>query len=190
MARLDVYAAELLRWNRAINLVAPRSLDHLWQRHFLDSWQVFDLVDQSGQNGAWVDLGSGGGFPGLVAAACGATDLTLVESDQRKSIFLRETARRMDVSVEIVTARIEDITFREAQIVTARALAPLPKLLDLAARFGSDATQYIFLKGQDVDDELTEATKYWSFDLQRYPSRSDSRGTVLLIGGLATHDAP
>ncbi|WP_417515744.1 16S rRNA (guanine(527)-N(7))-methyltransferase RsmG [Minwuia sp.] len=190
LERLDIYAAELARWNRAINLVAPRTLDAVWQRHFLDSWQVLAVAGRA--DGPWIDLGSGGGFPGLVLAACGAAPITLIESDQRKCVFLRETARKMAVPVTVLARRINDVPPAAARFVSARALAPLPKLLEMAYRFNGPDTRYLFLKGQDVESELTDATKYWKFDVSQHPSRSDlgrdSRGSVLSIGALRRHD--
>ena len=186
LARLDIYATELVRWNKAINLVAPRSLDDLWRRHFLDSWQLLSLAGD--RDGAWIDLGSGGGFPGLVLAACGVRDLILVESDQRKCVFLRETARRMDTPVTVVAARIEEAGLPVASVISARALAPLPRLLELAAPLSDPDTHFLFPKGQDVDTELTEATKYWTFQVTRTPSLSDPRGVVLSLRELNRHD--
>jgi len=184
--RLTIYANELVRWNRAINLVAPGSLKHLWQRHILDSWQLLQFAGQS--RGRWLDLGSGGGLPGLIAAACVSRPMVLVESDQRKSVFLRETARKMGVDVTVDAARIESLADMTADTITARALASLPKLLELAAPFCHPGTVLILPKGQDVEAELTEATKYWTFDLEKHQSQSDSRGTILVIGDLKRHD--
>lgn len=186
--RLKIYEAQIRRWNRAINLVAPKTLDALWGRHFLDSWQLLQIA--GGAGGRWYDLGSGGGFPGLVLAACGVADMTLIESDRRKSLFLRETAREMGVAVTVLAERIEAVDLPPADFITARALAPLPKLLDLSAHLRGPATRCLFLKGQDVDSELTEATKYWTFKVSRHPSLSDDRGTVLVMEELKRHDDP
>lgn len=185
MTRLDIYAAELNRWNRAINLVAPKTLAQVWGRHFLDSWQVVDLA--GAVDGPWLDLGSGGGFPGLVAAACQPAPVTLVESDGRKSVFLRETARKMGVDVAVRAERIESIEPFVAAMITARALAPLHRLFEYCHEFSGPGTRMLFLKGQDVDGELTEAGKYWKFDVSRHPSQSDPRGVVLSISELQSH---
>lgn len=185
--RLDIYEAALRKWNRAINLVAPRSIDDIWQRHFLDSWQLTDLAGEG--DGTWLDLGSGGGFPGLVAAACQSRPVILVESDQRKCIFLRETARKMGVAVTVRIVRIEEMPApKDVTVLSARALAPLPRLLDWAVPLCNEDTQYLFLKGQDVASELTEATKYWKFDIEQHPSLSDPRGVVLSIRRPVRHD--
>jgi 16S rRNA (guanine527-N7)-methyltransferase len=183
--RLQIYADALVRWNRAINLVAPGSLKDLWRRHILDSWQVADMAPTLAGN--WIDLGSGGGFPGLVAAACQDNPVMLIESDQRKCVFLRETARKMGVDVTVVNGRIEEIEPVSAAVVSARALAALPRLLEWAQPFCNAETRLLLLKGQDVASELTEATKYWTFELEQHPSLSDSRGVVLSIGKLVRH---
>lgn len=185
LTRLQTYADELVRWNRAINLIAPGSVKHLWSRHFLDSWQLMDLA--SGQAGDWIDLGSGGGFPGLVVAACQTLPVTLIESDQRKCIFLRETARKMGVDVTVLNRRIEGVESASAGIISARALAALPRLFELAHPFCTPSTRLLLLKGQDVAAELTEATKYWTFELEQHPSLSDPRGVILSIGKLERH---
>ena len=186
--RLTIYAAQLVKWNRAINLVAPKTVDAVWSRHFLDSWQLLEIAGSV--SGRWYDLGSGGGFPGLVLAACGVGDMTLVESDRRKAMFLRETARAMDLSVDVRAERIEALDLPPADTITARALAPLPVLLRLSAGLRAPNTRCLFLKGQDVESELTEATKYWTFKLSRHRSLSDPRGTVLVMEELERRDDP
>ncbi|MEC9347596.1 MAG: 16S rRNA (guanine(527)-N(7))-methyltransferase RsmG [Pseudomonadota bacterium] len=177
--RLSVLVDLLGRWNPKINLVAPSTLPDVWRRHVLDSWQVVDLAPPGTRN--WIDIGSGGGFPGLVVAASGRFAVTLIESDARKCVFLREAARQMGVAIDVRTARIESVRDLQANVVSARALAPLEKLLPLAAPLLAPGGRGIFLKGQDVERELTAATKYWTFSHQQHPSRSDPRGTVLVI---------
>lgn len=179
LERLTIYANELYRWNKAINLVSRNSLTQVWRRHFLDSWQV--LRSQADLDRRWVDLGSGGGFPGLVLAACGVADLTLVESDIRKCTFLREVARKMGVSVTVLTKRVEECDPLDADVISARGFAPLPRLLEYAAPHLKTGGHLRLLKGQDVESELTEATKYWKFTVDRHPSLSDAGGTILTI---------
>lgn len=186
LERLETHVDELMRWNRAINLVAPRTLNDVWRRHVLDSWQLVGLADEN--DGVWLDLGSGGGFPGLTAAACQAKPVILVESDQRKSVFLRETARKMGLAVTVHSDRVESIDPFSATVISARALAPLNRLLDWAHPFCAEDTQLLFLKGQDVASELTEATKYWRFELEQHSSLSDPRGTILSIRKLERHE--
>lgn len=179
LERLEIYSAELYRWNKAINLVSKRTLPEVWQRHFLDSWQLLDA--EADLSSRWVDLGSGGGFPALVLAACGVGDMTLVESDIRKGTFLREAARKMDVSVTVLSQRVEACPPQNADIISARAFAPLHRLLEYAEPHLTQSGQLRLLKGQDVEAELTEATKYWTFHIDRRPSLSDAGGTVLTI---------
>ena len=169
LERLKLYDAMLLKWQKAINLIGPRTIDQRWARHFLDSAQLLPL----GRPGVWVDLGSGAGFPGLVLAIMGMSETHLVESDLRKALFLREVARETGANVVVHQARAEAIE-----------LPPLVSLLPLAHRFVGSDTVCLFPKGQDVADELTEATRYWSMAIERLPSRTDPAGLILRITGL------
>ena len=178
--RLRVYDALLLKWQRAINLIGPRTIEQRWTRHFLDSAQLLPL----GRPGSWLDLGSGAGFPGLVLAIMGAGETHLVESDLRKALFLREVARETGAAVTVHQTRAEALLLPPVATITARALAPLVHLLPLAHRFAGPDTVCLFPKGQDVADELTEATRYWSMSLERLPSRTDPAGLILRISGL------
>lgn len=183
--RLDVIVALLEKWQRTINLVAPASLPQLWTRHVADSLQLIPLA---GDVRRWVDLGSGGGFPGLVVAAVLAerpdADVTLVESDSRKAAFLREAARLAELPVTVLPSRIEQVAAVLApgvEVVSARALAPLPRLLELAAPFLAQGATGLFLKGQDVDNELTQAAKSWRIDAEMRASLTDGGGHVLIV---------
>lgn len=186
LARLDIIADLLTHWQKTINLVAPATLPDLWTRHIADSLQLVRHVPEKPL--AWVDLGSGGGFPGLVVAAVLAeregSKVALVESDSRKAAFLREAARRANLPVSVHPQRIEEVAERLApgtQVVSARALAPLPKLLDLAAPFLAAGALGIFPKGKDAESELTAARKGWTLDVELRRSLSDPHGRVLLI---------
>lgn len=185
LERLDVVAALLVKWQRTINLVAPASLPALWTRHVADSLQLLDHAPPEVVK--WVDLGSGGGFPGLVVAAARAesgTRVHLVESDQRKAAFLREAARQAALPVEVTCAQIEAAALHlapGAQVVSARALAPLPKLLDLAAPFLDCGALGLFLKGKDASQELTRARKGWTLHAALHPSVTDPGARVLVI---------
>ncbi|QFR33920.1 16S rRNA (guanine(527)-N(7))-methyltransferase RsmG [Ancylobacter sp. TS-1] len=183
--RLDAIVALLQKWQRTINLVAPATLPAVWTRHVADSLQ---LVPLAGAATRWVDLGSGGGFPGLVVAAALAerpgADVTLVESDSRKAAFLREAVRIAELPATVLPVRIEQVAGKIApgvEIVSARALAPLPRLLDLAAPFLAQGATGLFLKGQDVDNELTEASKSWKINVEIEGSRTDKSGHVLIV---------
>ena len=177
--RLTLYAELLRKWQGAINLVSRDSLGDLWRRHFLDSAQLMPLLPAGCR--VLVDLGSGAGFPGLVLAALGIPDVHLIESDSRKAVFLRETARQLELSVQVHNSRIEDVPGFPADAVTARALAPLSKLLDLAGPFLAEHSICVFLKGRGVEEELTAARESWKMTVMRHPSASDPSGTLLRL---------
>jgi 16S rRNA (guanine527-N7)-methyltransferase len=195
MDRLQRYADLLTTWQKRLNLVAPSTLPDLWRRHMLDSAQLYPLVRDAGTVGPdrpLIDLGSGAGFPGLVLALMGIAPVVLIESDARKCAFLREAVRIAfgadfrvaGDSVDILRARIENVPSRPAGVVTARALAPLTELLGLSERFITRDSVCFFLKGQDVEAELTEATKYWSMSADRIRSQTDRSGTILRLRGV------
>ena len=181
LVRLEEYGGLLRRWNARINLVSRESLNDLWRRHMLDSLQLAAWDSNNKGAGPWVDLGSGAGFPGLVLAIAGIRDVHLVERNSRKCAFLREAALLTSADVTIHNARIETLEPLAGRAVTARALAPLVKLLPLAHRHLEDCGQMLFLKGQDVDNELTEATKYWKMTPRYSPSLSDKSGSILQL---------
>lgn len=178
-AKLEIYAALLEKWQNSINLVSKNTLPDLWQRHFLDSAQIYPLVKDA--EGALADIGSGAGFPGLVLSVLGKADVYLVESDRRKTVFLREAARACDVNATVHACRIEDTPVTEAAIVTARALAPLPQLLDYAAPLLAEDGRCIFLKGRTAAEEITTAREKWNFFLEKQSSIADEQGAVLML---------
>lgn len=186
--RLDVFVATLQLWQRKINLVAPSALAHLWTRHVADSLQLIPLAPQAA---VWVDLGSGGGFPGI-PIACALVDnaaaaVHLVESNGKKAAFLQEAVRLTGVRAHVHQERAEifgDRFNERVDIVTARALAPLKTLCDQAFPFLMRGAIALFLKGQDVDAELTEASKYWSIEATKSPSKTSPDGCILAIRSL------
>ncbi len=187
---LGTYAELLQRWQKTINLVAPATMGDLWQRHFADSAQLWAIAPARALT--WIDLGSGGGFPGLVlgimlAERPGAR-MILVESDGRKAAFLREVARATSAPVDILCTRIEkastQVKVDQVDVITARALAPLPRLLGLAQPFFSGGTEGLLLKGRDVESELIEARASWSFISELRPSRTDAEGRIVVIRDL------
>ncbi len=191
LARLETYAALIAKWQKAINLVAPKTLPQLWERHFLDSAQLLDHAPAGVTR--WLDLGSGGGFPGLVIAALSDIHLHLVESDQRKSAFLREAARAMGVPATVHVKRIEAVDAAQLhdamggvpQVISARALAPLHELIGLAHPLAGPDTIYLFPKGRSAGDELTEARRYWTIPAaDKLPSRTDPEASILRLQGL------
>lgn len=181
--RLRAYLDLLVRWQETINLVASSTLADPWRRHVLDSAQLAEHCPEGARR--LVDLGSGAGFPGLVLAIMGAApEVHLIERDRRKAAFLREAARATgcpSVTVHACGAGVAPAL--EADVVTARALAPLPNLLDLAARFATPGTVCLFPKGRRVEAELTDARRGWMMELNQRPSLSDAEGRILIIRG-------
>lgn len=183
LARLQCYADLLEKWNRSINLVGRGTVDNLWRRHMLDSAQLLPLIPD--RAASLVDLGSGAGFPGLVLAICGIKNVHLIESDRKKCTFLREVARETDTPAVIHRGRLEEIESFQVDVVTARALAPLPKLLHMAARFTKKHSILLFLKGKHADQELTSAAKEWSMRADQIPSRTDPDASILRLEAIS-----
>ena len=189
--KLECYEAELRRWQKAVNLVAPSTLDEIWHRHFADSAQLTEFIPANARHLA--DVGSGGGFPGLVLATLLASSrdirVTLVESDTRKAAFLRETARRMEIPVEILSTRIESNASVQAlidvDIIVARAFAPLRRLLSLVFPVFSYRTVGVFLKGRDIAHEIDHAREDWAFEVELHESVTDREGRMAVIHSLA-----
>ncbi len=182
--RLAILVAELERWQKAKNLVSNATLDEVWTRHIADSLQLFDLAPEARR---WLDLGSGGGFPGLVLGIRlieTGGHIDLVESNARKCAFLRHAARLTGAPVTVHNARIEAVMpqfLGEVEAVTARALAPLPLLLDWCKDLLRTGVIGVFPKGQYLDAELTEASKYWKIQASTFPSVTDSAARILVI---------
>lgn len=183
LARLTLHLELLQRWQTAINLVGPATLADPWRRHVLDSAQLLAHLPEGAGN--LVDLGSGAGFPGLVLAILGVPHVTLIESHRRKAQFLRQVARATATEVTILAERAEQVAPFAAAVVTARALAPLPRLLPLAARFLAADGVCLLLKGATVGDELTAAAKSWHMAAEKFPSLSAPSGIVLKLRGIA-----
>ena len=190
--RLDQFVAVLMDWQRRTNLIAASTESTVWTRHIADSLQLLALAPAAR---IWVDLGSGGGFPGLVLA-CALADLPehqraqvhLIESNIKKAAFLREAARITGAPAEIHMERIAGFVRHvpaRIDIVTARALAPLPKLLAEAYPLLKTGAKGLFLKGQDVAAELTEASKCWTIQASLVPSRTDSRSSIVVVTRVA-----
>lgn len=188
LERLEHFEALLRKWNPAINLVSATTLGSVWTRHFADSAQLLDLAPAAAQQ--WSDLGSGGGFPGLVIAILAAEErpglfVTLVESDQRKAAFLMSAAGALGLSVRVEAGRIEKIPPLSAEVVSARALAPLDTLLSFAARHLAPGGTCLFPKGASVEEELRRALEHWRFSYQKMPSKTAEDGAVLVIEGIS-----
>jgi 16S rRNA (guanine527-N7)-methyltransferase len=179
LERLATYLALLERWQRTINLVGPATLADPWRRHVVDCGQLWRFWPESARR--LVDLGSGAGLPGLILAIMGAPEVHLVESDRRKASFVREAARACGVVVTVHAARIEAVPSLAADVVTARALAPLPQLLELAMPHVQPRTTCLFLKGRSAAAELTLARERWTMSAALEPSLSDLQSQVLII---------
>lgn len=181
--RLQQFVALLREWSVRHNLVSRASLEDVWKRHVWDSAQLAGYVPASARSLA--DLGSGAGFPGLVLALLlrnrGAFRTVLFEATRKKADFLAAGAETLGVTVEIRNQRIEGSAPEPFDVVTARACAPLARLLEYALPFQSPRTVNIFSKGRNVAGELTDARKIWNMAVQQKPSRSDASGVVLLL---------
>jgi 16S rRNA (guanine527-N7)-methyltransferase len=189
--RLEAYVEILLKWQKAINLIGPATVDDIWSRHILDSAQVVPHLPATAKKIA--DLGTGAGFPGLVLAALRPElDIVLIESDARKAAFLGEAGRRMSLvkQPKIVIGRIEAVAPAGADVLTARALAPLGTLLGWAHRHRSDPAICLFHKGKDWQAELTDAQRGWDIEPQHFPSATDRDAVLLRIGDYRPRDAP
>jgi 16S rRNA (guanine(527)-N(7))-methyltransferase RsmG len=182
LERLGAHLRLLEKWQPRINLVGRGSLDDPWRRHILDSAQLVPLVPE--QASVIVDIGSGAGFPGLVIAIIADRPVHLVDSDARKCAFLREAARLTQTPVSVHNQRIERLEGLKADVVTARACAPLPELLGYAAPLLRPGGRCLFLKGKTAAAELTASEKTWMMRATRLPSRSDPSGTILMVDDL------
>lgn len=180
LTRLAAHGDLLRRWQGPVNLVGARTLDDLWHRHMFDSAQLLPLLPAGART--LVDLGSGAGFPGLVLSIMGVPDVHLVESNQRKAEFLREAARVSGANVTVHATRIEAMRPFPADVVTARALAPLDRLAAYAAPFLAAGGICIFPRGRAVENDLTALDEIWKMRLVRIPSRTDPTATILRIG--------
>jgi len=187
-ARLEQFAALLLEWQSRMNLIAASTLPTLWTRHIADSLQLLAIAPQARK---WADLGSGAGFPGVPIACALAGDATtevhLIESNNKKAAFLREAVRVTGAPAIVHAERVADFAraFRgRLDVITARALAPLPELLSIAYPLLKSGAQGVFPKGQDVEHELTQATKCWSIQATFVPSRTDPKSRVVVIRGV------
>lgn len=188
MARLQIYEALLRKWNPAINLVARSTLDDVWGRHFVDSAQIYNLAGKGWSS--WADLGSGGGFPGLVIAIIAAESqleakVILVESDQRKATFLRTVARETGVKLEVIADRAESLAPLAVDILSARALAPLDRLMSFAKRHLSPTGVALFPKGVNHAAELRQALETWRFSYDAAVSETDPAAVIYAIKGIS-----
>jgi len=182
--KLDLFADLLQKWNPHINLVAKSTIGSLWDRHIRDSLQVSRIVEKEVAH--WVDLGSGGGFPGLVVAilaveAGNLGSVTLVESDQRKATFLRTVLRETETPGSVISQRIEEVEPLKADVLSARALAKLTTLLEFSERHLNEGGQCLFQKGKNWKSEVQSARTSWHFSYDAIQSQTESEAVVLNI---------
>lgn len=187
---LKAFETQVRRWNAAINLVSKSSLEELWDRHIADSAQVYKAGPPNAAT--WVDLGSGGGFPGIVVAilakeAQPELHVTLVEADLRKATFLRQAAQALGLKTTVLSSRIEALQPLQADILSARALASLSDLLGYAEKHLRPTGTAIFPKGARYAEELAQAREAWDFDVEAIPSASDKDAAVLLVRNIHRH---
>ena len=182
LAMLEIHAELLKSWNRSINLVSAGTMEALWTRHFLDSAQLLRLAPPARR---WVDLGSGGGFPGAVVAimAREKTETVLIESDQRKAAFLGALSRQT-TGFKVLSERLENADPQFGDVVSARALAPLGTLLGHVHRHLKPDGRAILPKGKKVQAEIGQALEHWCFDCETYPSETNEEAVILSIGGI------
>ena len=178
------YAEILAKWQAKINLISGNTVDNVWSRHFLDSAQLYDLVPRGAKT--LLDIGSGAGFPGMVLAVMGVKNVTLVEADSRKCLFLSEVLRQTGTHANIVNCRIEEFDGGYYDIITARALAPMDKLLTYINPHFGPGTKGIFLKGKQVGCELTKAKKQWKLEYKAVPSITNDRGSIIVVEKIAS----
>lgn len=184
LERLEIYLDELRKWQPTINLVSGGEIKDLWVRHVEDSIQLSALINKNQSH--YVDLGSGGGFPGIIIALFGADSgrikrATLIESDARKCAFLREASRKLDLPINVLTMRAENTSPQNASVITARALASLDKLMAYAYRHLSKDGTAFFPKGATYHDEIKEAEKKWHFSVNPIRSRTNPAAAILEI---------
>ncbi len=183
LEKLQLYCSLLLTWQRRFNLIGKSTEDDIWQRHFLDSAQLMKL----GRPGSLrlVDFGSGAGFPGMVLALMGQTGVELVESSEKKCVFLEEVSMSTKTPVIVSRVRFEEVRRPDpADVVTARAVAPLQKLLNDVARWVKPDGVALLHRGSTVDVEILEAARYWDFKVVRHSSITNPSGAILAISGI------
>ena len=180
LARIETVVTELDAWRGKMNLMGPSEFDQVWRRHVLDSWQLFAHIPVDGKI---VDLGSGSGFPALILAAGFASKeshMTMIESVGKKCAFLRSAVQAADLQAKVIQGRVESVNYEQADCITARAFAPLPKLLDYAEPWLKKGAYGVFPKGRRWQEELTEALESWRFAYEAIPSVTGD-GAILKI---------
>ncbi|MBH67203.1 MAG: 16S rRNA (guanine(527)-N(7))-methyltransferase RsmG [Rhodospirillaceae bacterium] len=179
LSKLDIYEQLLKKWQPKINLISTKTVDKIWERHFFDSAQIFRLLPRGTKS--ILDIGTGAGFPGLVLSIMGMPGVNLVEPDKKKCYFLAEVLRSTATSATLHPCRIENVPKAKYDVVTARALAPLDRLIPMVRPYFGPETIGVFPKGHKVKQELTATKKNWKMDIALIQSISDSRGKIVVI---------
>ena len=189
--KLRIFYRTLIKWQNSINLISKSTIKNIWERHFIDSAQLYKYVKNI--NGNILDFGSGAGFPGLVLAIMGKKNIHLVESDYKKCVFLNEVAMLTDIDITIHNCRIENLNFFNVDLVTCRALAPLNKLMDYVETFASKSSnvkqnlpKLLFLKGKNYKSELLQLQKNKNINFREYTSITDKKGKIIYINKVET----
>ena len=182
--RLLAFADLLGKWTRKINLISKGSASDIWERHILDSVQIYDLAPNTFS--LWVDIGSGGGLPGVVVATLAAqfapdARIAMIESDQRKAAFLRTALRELGLSGDVLASRIDAVPPMGADVLSARALAPLDQLLAFAENHLKPGGTAIFPKGKTAEQEIADASTNWLFQIEKHASMTDAEARILVI---------
>lgn len=179
---LEVYFSLLLEENKKYNLVGPQEMDRFWERHVLDSAQLVPFLKDAS---SFLDIGSGGGFPGVVLSLLGVSGGVLVESSSKKSSFLGTVSRETGVAFSVLNDRVENLRGLSFQYIVSRAVASVERLLLWSKRVSSQETLYFFLKGKSFQEEIVQAKKHFSFDVSVFPSASSNEGRVLKIKNIS-----
>ena len=180
-----IFHKTLIKWQNSINLISKNTIENIWERHFLDSAQLYNITKEF--KGNVIDFGSGAGFPGLILAMMGHKKIHLVESDSKKCTFLREVSMLSEINVKVHNSRIENLEYFDAELITARALAPLNKLIDYAEAFVNKSStknkfpKMLFLKGKSYRQEISNLIQKQDFSIEEFQSITDKFGKILYI---------
>ena len=181
--KLNKYLTLLNKWQLKFNLVSHKSLNNIWNRHFLDSFQILKYI---GKNKKILDFGSGAGFPGMICGICSSNDVCLVDSNKKKILFLNEIKKKLNLNnVFIYHARIENLSFKNKfEVICARAVTSVENLMDFTIAFSNASTKFIFLKGKSAHKEISLSQKNWFFNLKCEKSITSNEGKILIFKNL------
>ncbi len=184
--KFEIFIEVLLKWQKSVNLISNSTINTIWKRHFLDSAQLYTYSQDI--KGNILDIGSGAGFPGMILAMMGNNNVNLIESDQKKCIFMREVARLTNTKVKIYNCRIEDLDYMKPELIISRALAPLSKLIEYVDNHMNKnieenkvTPKLLFLKGKNYNNEIYDLLKIRKLEIEIFPSITDDFGKVLYI---------